>query len=886
MKQRIVLVAIIAVLVVFNIVRSGGFDPHDDAQTVRSPTTDRRNTTAEANPVESRPAAQTIAAETETAGDMPADANPVTHSKPVTDAKPHIKEKPENTIAPVAVPVLSPEEVMLLVKKQEEEREEAKRRGYVFYEERFFSMKKVSSHQGIQQTVNWNYVPKDIESDSSVIARKQDYFTVNSETPLEYVFVEQLYEYTKYQYSLSCRVRGNGIVTLSRKDGKDPKEFSVESDAFETLVYALGNGDSFNTGIIPSISFEGNIQVESISLQQKEINNQRTICLGSIESISNVPDIKKSDYPDCYYTAKFAIKDILDGNPAPQRIQLLIPAFLNNEIDPLSVIMKKGDWIVSIRPFSLATREEQQIEQVDEIESHLLTPYILVAADPCDIPELTVSGIPILDGETYVSPFDNPVNPPLPDRFAEDSRNEIEKELAKVNRIIEQVEDEERINNEFQSAWNEKQKHYDSLNATTIWARERNSFFALPKEWDLIPSARMTEENADAIVELNRLFRLNGIQFVIQIVPDYRDIAALVLNPDFIKYGDQRSARAAKQLLERGVEAHYISDELVKKAFDYERLFFYPNNYHPDEGTTDVMTSLIARRLEMFGDLISKDLNPSLFTKEIRDTGSGKNLKWPKNVDVGAHVEDSNVQVPYVLYDNKILESNPASKVLIFGNSFIMEPMTGNAYISYLAPKILHTCSCCSMSGISALTALPHLFLTHPDKYFRDKKIAVLPISITHLTDGRYTLVDISKTDVFLKNSNKSAFIANLPIKSDESPMFPQSFDFSNPYLANYLPLRTSSVALSESRSKATFSIPDGIAPQKVRFSVQPLRNYGVSVLVNGKSCRLSSQANPKWEVLEFDIEETDKSITIELDLDNCSSRDVKVLIGNASLFG
>ena len=137
---------------------------------------------------------------------------------------------------------------------------------------------------------------------------------------------------------------------------------------------------------------------------------------------------------------------------------------------------------------------------------------------------------------------------------------------------------DEMINEEFQSAWDEKQKHYDSLSSERIWAKEQNSFFTLPKRWDLIPSVqKITQENIEALVELDRCFKSQGIQFIIQIVPYYYDIAALVLNPTFKKYGDQRSARVVQQLLEHGIEVQYLSDEIINDALKYERLYCYPN---------------------------------------------------------------------------------------------------------------------------------------------------------------------------------------------------------------------------------------------------------------------------------------------------------------------
>ena len=758
--------------------------------------------------------------------------------------------------------------------------EDTKNSSWVFYDEKFTSMQNINPN--IQQTLYWKYVADKGKIDSASIAKKKNCFSVQSKVTLKYVFSVPLCEFTKYQYSLCCSVKGDGKIIMSPQVGsKISKEFAVKSESFETKSLILCDGNSLNRRIVPSISFQGDLQVKSITLLQKEINPHRTICLGQIESISRVPDIKKSNYPDCYYTAKFVVKDILDGRPVPQNIQLLIPAFLNNKIDPLSKLMKKGNWRISIRPFSLASKNEQEIEQVDEIESYLFTPYILVAAVSIgNIPELTVSAIPILEGEKYDSPYDTPINPPLPEQYKEISKNEIEREREKVNMIIEQAKEDHLINAEYQSAWDVKQKSYEVLDSSIIWAKVHNSFFALPKKWCFIESSkRISKENVDAIVELNHFFQSQGIQFILQIVPDYRDIAALVLNPEFQKYGDQKSARTAKQLLERGIEVQYISDEIVKNAFKYERLFFYPRDFHPDEGTTDIMTDRMARRLEKYGNLVRKDLDAKLFSKQNRDTGYGKGLTWPKNVDIGSHKAGSNVQVPYILYNKKDIYQNPNSNILVFGNSFAMEPMTHDAYISYLAPKILHVCSCYLMGGTSVLTALPQLFLSFPEKYLKNKRIAILSISISYLT-GSYTFLNVSRLNAFLKSKNKQVFLGDIPLRNN--CYFTSSFVSVPKHLAGSLFFHPSAAVLSRSRPKILLKVPDDFKDAKtVRISFLPCCESRISLLINGEPHRLPSQFIQKWEILEVELNNK-KNISIEMDPSSYYS---VALVGNVSFF-
>ena len=396
MKQLIVPVAIIIALIAFFIIIDRK-EFSGNVQKIAHVLPAETKTVAEVKPAEIKTVETKSAAETKSV-----EAKPVveeTKTDNPTESKPMGAEMSEEKTKPAAVPVLTKEQADALVERMKQEEEDAKKRGCVFYEDCFSSARNTNASANIQQTDNWSYVQRNDSSNATSLAKKQDYFTIESEAPLEYSFLEPLLEHTIYTYTLCCSARGEGTIVLSQNGQKEKfKEFSINTKVFETVACVLGDGTSLNKTIVPTISFQGDLQIESITLYQKKIKEQRTICLGSIEDISSVPDITKSDYPDCYYTAKLVVKEILDGTPAPQNIQLLIPAFLDNKIDPLSTIMKKGNWKVSIRPFSLATKEEQEIEQVDEIEAYLYTPYILVAATTSDIPETNASGIPILEG--------------------------------------------------------------------------------------------------------------------------------------------------------------------------------------------------------------------------------------------------------------------------------------------------------------------------------------------------------------------------------------------------------------------------------------------------------------------------------------------------------
>ena len=212
--------------------------------------------------------------------------------------------------------------------------------------------------------------------------------------------------------------------------------------------------------------------------------------------------------------------------------------------------------------------------------------------------------------------------------------------------------------------------------------------------------------------------------------------------------------------------------------------------------------------------------------------------------------------------------------------------MVKNAYISYLAPKIKHNCSCYLTSGIGAFTVLPQLFLSYPDKYFKGKRIAVLPISIKYLTYSSYIIPNIIHIDDNLKRPKNREFLVSLQLKQSDTPIFYSSFNFIN--IRNYLSSHTSCIELSKNRPKITFTIPDGITANMVRISARALHDFGVPLLINGQSVFLPSSGDihsHNCEIIEIELNNNEKNISIEMNLNKMSYKNICVLIHNVSLF-
>lgn len=712
-------------------------------------------------------------------------------------------------------------------------------------------------------------------------------FLVSSEIPLEYVFYRTLLEDTLYRYKLECCLSGRGIVRLQEKHHGINKEYPVQTDSDITLSLMLGDGKSFAEQLEPAVVLQGELNVKSITLFRQLRAKENSICLGSITEISPVPDMEKSDYPDCYYTAALTVSEILDGPPVAEKIQLLIPAFLKREIHPLSKVMKKGKWKISIRPLASASIEEQQIQQVDEIESFLYPAFILDAADPLNMRQEHSSAVPVLAAAPYVSPLDEGDELPIPAEIAESSRKRIQLESEKVSTILAGAKDTEKINAEFQQVWNERQKEYDPIDKHVIWAKKGNSYFALPESWQFLHPAEIEPDNLAAIREMQRFFQRFGIVFIIQVIPDYRDIAALVLNPEFQKYGDVQAAAVVRQLLNEGIEAHYVSDVLVSRALQYERMFFYPGNYHPDEGATDCLTDLMAERLASLKSFYRQDLNPKLFSTEYHETGYKERLKWPLNCDIGPHQPESPVLTKYIYYNGARIESSEDSNILLIGNSFISEPMDSNAYGSYLAAKILTVPHVRTAPAYGVFTVLPQILLTNFDSIVKGRKIAILPIGIKHLLGKGIHFANIAKVDEQFKRESRTDFFHFYRLNDFLPVIFPAPANGTSlAVIANrWLSAHTAAFALDRSSPILRLPVPRSDRDLQVQCAVSGSLRKKTYLKINKKSYSLITDDQiPRWHLITADLPAGTDQLELELDVEK-SAENAQLFLGSVTLF-
>ena len=798
----------------------------------------------------------------------------------------------ENTTFPVAVPVLSPEEAktanenalsFFTIDINDDGQIDIDRQ--CLYNEDFSSVKPSELSEDVLETKNWKFEKKTSDS-FPVTIKTEEGLNIKSKTEFYYVFVMPLLEHTIYRYRLTCEAKGKGKIILGIKGRSIIKEFEHDSDTLSEYNIVLGNAKTFNReNIVPIFGVSGNLTIKSIRIFQEKINKDNVICVGTITEISEVPNPETSDYPDCFYTAKFELQEIIDGVSIPNTIQLVIPAFFNKQLTQLSNKVKPGKWMVSVKPFSLLTKEEQEIEQVDEIDSYQFESYYLNDAEIYTMPFQTVSPIPILGGVDYASPYEHPVNPPLSEEYQSISSNIIKEELDKVSRIVNQFHTNDeinRVNNDFQVQWNDTQQKYNSYSNTLIWAHEKESFFSLPKKFKLIHPKTINDDNLEALSEFNLFLKSQGIQLIIQIVPHYWDIAALVLNPDFIKYGDYQSAIIVKQLLEKGIEAHYVSDSIVNNAFSYERMFFYPEDHHPDEGTQDVLTSMLSERLGLYRDLFPADLDDNLYSSNEIEIQQGNKTFWPHNCDVANHTPGDYYTTFDYLYNGNPIKPSPTSKLIIMGNSFTRTPTWNHAYLNYLARKIHYVSDEMISSGVSCLTSTPQLLLTSLRNNLKGKVIAILPIGVEHLT-GNYTFSNPKKINDILLSQKTVKLLDTFDFCTTENvSRFSPSVDLDHYVNKNIYKEYTSSLLLTKDKT-ITYE-PHVAVPSNATISITVLPQAWQSPVldVNGEKELIPTSHAPTFFTINRKIRNGEQTFKIKLD-DSCSNETV-LLIGSISI--
>ncbi len=653
---------------------------------------------------------------------------------------------------------------------------------------------------------------------------------------------------------IRIRARGFGkIIPLVRTYHYfflNEKEYALPREKVRTLFYRdyyflHESRDDSNTAAF-GLSVSGWIDVSEIFFYPVEDQRMKgtTLLEGTVRAASPCPDPSKSDYPNCLYSVELEGKLILKGPPVPRRLLLLPPAFTDFKPAP-TANLKPGDRIrVVILPFQEGTEKERSTQSSDTLDLFDLDRFLVRKLEKIKEfqPQNEISKIYFAEPKEYVSPYSRPVNPPVSPAAELARKKEMAEDLASLTVRLDRIKGREKtINEAFSKAWDIRRKEFRTFDGDFVWGRAGEGFFALPGKHELLRSLSIAS-NLEAIRELDRYLRMQGIQFMVVVIPDFRDVAARALNPGFAQYPDLPSAGIVKTLLENDIEALYVTDALLEQASRHPFLFAYPHDPHPVQGAQKVIADLIADRLEKrFPGEWTPRCADSDFTFE--EGASATRSVIPKDVDAGNLKAGSPIPCRIVKYKGIPYRENPPdSKVLILGNSFIQTPFPGfKSLAALLAVRMRYLPQEFSVHAHGPAYAVPLELFNHPDLYLKNKKVCVLSIYEAHLAE--YNFVNLKQVDQekqLLSGKEKAGF---LTLPSVPPPEFNGSQrDFLGQWKAA---LQDSPGAMAFSLPKAgqwyplpEVSIPDPFKKEGTtvfQLDLQPYLNAQYTLRINGR---------------------------------------------------
>ena len=563
-----------------------------------------------------------------------------------------------------------------------------------------------------------------------------------------------------------------GYKTLTTEviKSKEEKTIEVELSVFDLLF-----------DVAPTISVNGTIILSELKVYAMDLGC--TTMEGTILERSVLQDPKKSDYPNCRFTAHCIGNTIKNGKPCPKETALIVEGFENYRVLQNNDI-KKGDKVLcTICPFESLPEDYQSTQQSDDLQLFLLESYyvldIKTIDDFSDNELMPVSGIFFSDGnEDYISLFDRHVNPPLPDRIKAKQISDIQKDYEKMSHLLDGLDDDkiDELNKQFVDAWT-KEKTKDSPNYNRVgkyvWRQIDNSFWTLPVGAKSILSKpdQMSQQMLDCFLSLKEALEANGVQLIVSLVPVANDIASRVIVHDFKDVPDIQTATYVKQLSEIGVETIYASDQIIENYNRYPFAFFFPDDQHPHDTTQDVIADMLADRLKRYE--IKNELDPTLFSiiqVPYSNDDEKAHFVFPKDCDIGDNLVGKSYLCRDIMYNGEKVERRKDASIMVIGNSFMETstalPASSPVLLSY---KLCSPVDWYKINGYGPFSDILIQLLLNPDSFIKGKKVLIFYVGTGVVTDINKTgsMINISKLDTERVLLNKKKVKGHISLQSN-----------------------------------------------------------------------------------------------------------------------
>ena len=709
----------------------------------------------------------------------PVESKPVAEVKPTTEVKPVTEDGPsemksEMTFVPVAVPVVSADEALKLNDEANARIQKLMEFAWkgmgLIYEDKLNSLSSISIEEefdGIleknkvsksREELNTRKVPSKWSIDFNTLAGNCEFEQCNMgyriSSPDDFLRIlapnrAVMDTVTGISFELSCNTDNTHVKIGIEESGLiRPGKYYVtelsgvhEDECINIELTALEHFES----ISPFLEIHGDVTIHRLRIYQKAIKGV-THLEGLIMERSVLPDPEESDYPNCRFTVQFEGAVILDGEPVPKEIELIIEGFENYKVLATDRLERGNRVAVSIIPFEELPEEQQTTQQADDLNLFLLKTYYVANIKKIngysDNPLMPKSQILFLDDNTdYVSVFERHVNPPISQELIDAQNKSIQEDLQKMNRLLRDYDNNkiQEINDRFLNVWEDEMKKdsngYNRMREY-VWRRIDDSFWCLPIRYNkLLPEPDMLTQNSlDCFSALKRACEANGVQLIVSIVPYFFTISARVINPEFRNIPDLQTAFMVKQLSEIGIETIYSADAIIQNYNRYPFAFFYPHNSHPSDTAQDVITDILSERLARYD--FNQSLDSDLFS--VRQYphvyGNDPHYLFPENCDIGDNVAGQTYTNREILYNGEQIHFSKDAQMITIGNSFQQTPMDyPDSIPTLLSYKMNAPVDCYRIGGQGPFTDILIQILTRTDYFLKNKKVLIFYVGAEHI---------------------------------------------------------------------------------------------------------------------------------------------------------
>lgn len=324
---------------------------------------------------------------------------------------------------------------------------------------------------------------------------------------------------------------------------------------------------------------------------------------------SPLPDLTRSEYKDCLFSAEISIVRSLSGAKTDRHLVAFFPGFLDRKLQP-EAQFKLGDVVrVRLVPFQRVPRAIQELQRSDAVDDFALTAWLCMASVKLD--DSTALSDRAAVGEFFTDESSRPSEAPAPVTYPRSER-------AFTLRKQQIDADRQRID-------------ADLARNGGNWAAWENRLHAfhrdLRRQLAASPTSRidsgkfhfrsMTEhsyrelcDDMDAgragplpmLSNLNEQLRLRGIDLIVVPIPHKEEVHADEFSnlapADGVFLANRQ--RFLRQLLDADIEVADLVPALRQARSEFEWLFYDADDFHPADGAIQVAAREVARRLERY----------------------------------------------------------------------------------------------------------------------------------------------------------------------------------------------------------------------------------------------------------------------------------------------